>query len=51
MINILENCEFYNDHDANVAECDEILDERFLPIYTCKQRKDCNFKKRLREER
>ena len=45
MNNKVEKCKFYNDHDCNVPECDELLDERFLPVYTCDERKDCAYKK------
>ena len=45
MNNKVEKCNFYNDHDCSVPECDEILDERFLPVYTCDERIDCAYKK------
>jgi len=45
MNNKVEKCNFYNDHDCSVPECDEILDERYLPVYLCEERKNCAFRK------
>ena len=43
-VNVTE-CSFYNDHDCSEPECDEILDERFLPVYLCNERMNCTFRK------
>jgi len=40
----VEDCPFYNDHDCSEPECGEILDDRFLAIYLCRDRKNCDFK-------
>ena len=47
----VEYCNFYNEHNCSEPECDEILDGRFLPVYLCKNRKDCSYKIELGERR